>query len=251
MGWRSIKYLLCFVKKGDYVMRLRAIIILLTLCSCSSQSIGNERVTKAVEVIRSLCLVGTGYEIGIIGGGRKISIFRRGVEGEIRFSKKNLQGVVDVPDDKKTEELENIRRCTAPHIPAVLKMLTNESSETTPLGDAYRNKIKVLGEFVHQENLSVPYCPRDPRLSDSRIDLAKGWTLNIDCYQHIGPTDHDHEFFFKIDGPGHRGGLESYRGNNWTDWRRRTSIVYVGRESIEYAFSNWNDRRATFHYRIP
>ena len=88
-------------------------------------------VDKAADLVRSLCLVGDGYEMSIQGDGN-ISIFKKGIEGSLSYSTSDLEGVVDVPDKDKVTELENIRNCTKPYIPRLLEAI---------LG-AYENKSK-------------------------------------------------------------------------------------------------------------
>ena len=86
-------------------------------------------IDKAVNLIRTLCLAGDGYEMSVDGNGN-ISIFKTGVKGSLRYSTSNISGKIDVPDEDKVIELENIRKCTSPHIPKLLDIVLSGNGST-------------------------------------------------------------------------------------------------------------------------
>lgn len=93
------------------------IILLMTFMSSSSNA--NESAERATKLLRSLCLAGEGYTVEADADG-SINIFSKGMKGSVKFSKKELNGVVDVADKDRIEELNNIRSCIQPHIGRII-----------------------------------------------------------------------------------------------------------------------------------
>ena len=86
---------------------MKYIFFFLLACAFVPPLAAEDRADKAIEAVRVLCLVGTGFEIEIKGDA-SISIFKKGVNGELRYSQKNQEGIVDVPDIDKRAELDSI-----------------------------------------------------------------------------------------------------------------------------------------------
>ncbi|MDG9925281.1 MULTISPECIES: hypothetical protein [unclassified Pseudomonas] len=69
-----------------------------------------------ISAVRTLCLAGDEYQI-IAKGDAGLSILKKGVSGEVNFSKRKINGITDIKEDKlKLKELSEIRACTQPHI---------------------------------------------------------------------------------------------------------------------------------------
>lgn len=100
-------------------------LLLFFLVSASAAS----RIDQAVETIRSLCLVGDGIDISIKGDA-SITLMRKGINGEIVFSKKNKKGIVEgLEGELLAKELENIRGCIEPRIDKILSLVLSENVE--------------------------------------------------------------------------------------------------------------------------
>lgn len=76
----------------------------------------------AINAVRTLCLAGTGYEM-VVDGDASITIFKKGINGKLSYSSRDLTGVVDVPENDKKLELNNIRECTSPHIEKIVSFI--------------------------------------------------------------------------------------------------------------------------------
>ncbi|WP_420590164.1 hypothetical protein [Bacterioplanoides sp.] len=81
-----------------------------------------------VAAIRSLCLAGDEYQIKIEGDA-SLSIMKKGAEGELTFSKRNINGITDIKqDDLKLKELDSIRKCIEPHVDKILNLMIEEAT---------------------------------------------------------------------------------------------------------------------------
>ncbi|RWK12161.1 hypothetical protein [Mesorhizobium sp.] len=79
--------------------------------------------------------------------------------------------------------------------------------------------------------------------------LADGYEIRNIRYHHVGPGKDDHEMIFDVYGPAGRLRADvAYTANNGTDWKTRVSSVQADGHIIRYAFSNWNDNHAQFHF---
>ena len=103
------------------MMITRAILLSVFLFSFSEISFAstNAEVEKATELLRSLCLAGSGYTVEIEGNGT-LKIFKKSMDGTIKFSKKELNGVVDVSNNERKKELDSIRECIKPSIEKII-----------------------------------------------------------------------------------------------------------------------------------
>lgn len=89
----------------------------------------NESAEKATKLLRSLCLAGDGYTVEADVDG-SISIFSKGVDGSVKFSKKELKGVVDVSDSDRLEELNSIRSCIQPYIGKIIDQTLGNNEQS-------------------------------------------------------------------------------------------------------------------------
>jgi hypothetical protein len=82
-----------------------------------------DRSQSAIQFLEKACA--SGEKVEIVGGGDGgISLFKKGVTGEFRFSQKEVHGFVDVLDDRiKSEQADKIRECMKPYVGKILTVI--------------------------------------------------------------------------------------------------------------------------------
>jgi len=121
----------------------------------------------AMDLVKSMCLAGSGFDMNVSGEG-EISIVKKGVEGNIKFSERKLDGYVDVPDQDKHAEFESIRECTKPHIPDILQLL----KEPAEVGVRQKgiSETLVVSDFPRRQDMKAMGCEQ---AEADAIDKAK------------------------------------------------------------------------------
>jgi hypothetical protein len=86
----------------------------------------------------------------------------------------------------------------------------------------------------------------DQSVYDGVIDLGNGYELRQVDYYYAG--DNKHRFTFDAYGPRGRIGSFTYEGDVDTSWESRISWIQLDGHTLYFAFANWANQRADFHY---
>lgn len=103
----------------------------------------NDRIQRAVDVVKGLCLAGKEYDIQADAGGNvTIKSFKPGATGRLSVNVKEADGAVVLRDELRIIGDADIRACTAKHIEriidAVLEVSPPPRTSTTASHDSVR-----------------------------------------------------------------------------------------------------------------
>lgn len=126
LGGLSFKIISIHVDKVMIRSRTLLIIGMLLIYPCVKAD--ENKAERAMNIVRSLCLAGDEY-VMVTGAGGSVSVKNLEGKGSVMFGKRNLQGVVDVRDEEKREELDSIRTCIQPYISRILDAELGPSEE--------------------------------------------------------------------------------------------------------------------------
>lgn len=167
------------------VNKIRAGILLVLGLSISGTSIANtEAADKATEIVRSLCLVGSGYIVEAEANG-SVKIFKKSVAGSVKFTQKELKGVIDVSDNERKAELDSIRLCIQPHIKQILDAVLEKNNPV-------KKKVKDDSKFFLFEDFSKI----EEGLVPSDWIMAENFLIEIKNGKHVlisNPLKNNHK----------------------------------------------------------
>lgn len=104
------------------------ITIAAALWTSGAQAGDSDDVRSAVQFLRMACVTGEKLEIeGSTDGG--FALFKKGLSGEFRFSKKEVSGFVDTLNDQiKSEQADKIRECMKPYTGKILNIILGDGT---------------------------------------------------------------------------------------------------------------------------
>lgn len=139
------------------MIKIRGVLLLVVIFGffVSGLSFANtESANQATEIVRSLCLVGNGYVVEAEGEGA-IKIFKKSVAGSVKFTQKELKGVVDVADNERKAELDSIRLCIQPYIKQILDAVL-EKNTSVKIKEKDNSSFFLSQDFSNIEEGLVP-----------------------------------------------------------------------------------------------
>ncbi|RWF64106.1 hypothetical protein [Mesorhizobium sp.] len=156
----------------------------------------------------------------------------------------------DFPKQIKANERRTIiiRRPASPDDEILLSVNGGGATAEAITITAYPNPPKMVAPAYEVLQVSM----RNPVTNVGTAGTASlhdGYEVRNIRYHHVGPGKDDHEMDFDVYGPEGRVKTDiSYIANNGSDWKKRISSVQIESHVLKYAFSNWNDNQAQFHF---